>query len=598
MQRFLLPLLFCALISPAHAANNLYLLGITLDQVGNTGNWSRIGPQSGWKNTLAGTMFNNLLYTIDSDGILWASKLPSGEWKKIGKPDFANTALLFAGTEHLFTIEKDGSLYRIDPESGAWAQAGKNGDWKNTLAGAVITNDLFTIESSGKLWRTNLETGEYKQIGKPEFANTQHLFAAENLLYTIEKDGSLYRINPRDGTWLRVGPVGAWKTTMAATINRGQLYTVEQAGGLWFTDLKTGNWKEIGKAEFKDTRFMFTFNGDIYTIEKDGSLYRVAVKAGPTIDSFNWCTDEVEKLFKEQGNASYKNFESKHIQGEKASLATINSGLAWLKEKSTATDLAIIYIGAHGNTDPKTGWSIETADDKRLMGSDLKSELAKLKCPVLLIVETCTSGGIAKDHPNNVPVPENVMLLAACQWNQETNNQLDLALAEALYGRGDFNKDGQVTVNELVTYIEARYKEFFPNPKAAGAQSPVIVRSKRFHDDQPLTKVSPNLGAVAHQNGLWSALIGKQDGNKINLHILGQSNRPGEPYFITATAPRDAVTLPADGPPLLVKRKDDWVPARLLKQDGKNSTIKYLLNPEEESVPPDRIQHPFVTGAK
>src|SRR6185436_2955118 len=104
--------------------------------------------------------------------------------------------------------------------------------------------------------------------------------------------------------------------------------------------------------------------------------------------------------------------------------------------------------GMHGETDHKEGWEVDTCDGKTLTGRDVKERLVRLPCQVICMLETCGSGGFARDHKDDVPLPPNVTALCACRPRQETENQLDIALGEALRGRADFNHDGLVQIPE------------------------------------------------------------------------------------------------------------------------------------------------------
>jgi hypothetical protein len=572
---------------------DMYLLGIGLDQEGVVGGWAQVGPAEAWKATIAGTVLGEL-YSVESTGELFATNLQTGEWRQIGAPDFANTRFMFAAGGKLYTIETSGSMYRVNPADGTWAPLGERRP-SLPIAGAVLNDMLYVVERDGALTVTSLDDGRPQRVGKMDFTNTGFLFAAGNRLYTITTTGNLDRIDPGDGQRHTLGEAGAWKSTLAVTVINDQLYSVEKSGGLYFTDLHSGGWKQIGKDDFSNTRFMFPARGQLYTIESSGNLYRVEVRAGPTIDSFNWCPQEVEKVFREQGKSFYHRITTRQVLGASATHQAALDGLAWLQQKTTARDIAVIYIGAHGETDPNEGWSIWTADGKKLLGREIKIELAKLPCPVLIMVETCTSGGFASAHRNDPPVPANVMALCACQPNQSTNNQLDLSVFEALYGRADFNKDGIVDADELVRYVEMRYKEWWPNPtRTDGSQTPVIVRSSALPGHQPLTKVSPALSAVAWQGELWSALLEGKTGDQYKVHMLGWSSRPGESYFLTNSVTRDAICLAGDGPPLLIRQKGQSVPARLIKENGANDTVYLLGQDRTETVAKGRLAFPFV----
>jgi hypothetical protein len=266
------------------------------------GDWERIGLAGDWKDTTAGTLFKGRLYTVEKSGALYVTDLRTGEWKKLGKTEFAGTNYLVAGKDRLFSIDQAGNLYAIDPTDGSRRQVGAAGDWKATIATAVLGNTLYSAETSGKLYETDLPTGKWQALGKADFANTTQLFTAGGMLYSLEKDGSLYSISRQDGSWERLGPGGDWKGTLAGTVHAGKLFTVESSGCLYETLLNNAKWKQVGKADFANTRFLFSagealanleangnpknvqrlpaaFSGEaLYSIEADGSLYRIKVK--------------------------------------------------------------------------------------------------------------------------------------------------------------------------------------------------------------------------------------------------------------------------------------------------------------------------------
>ena len=80
------------------------------------------------------------------------------------------------------------------------------------------------------------------------------------------------------GAWKQVGKSGAWKATIAGTALADAIYTVESSGALYRTDPASGRWKALGKPAFKNTRFMFSAGGKLYTIERNGNLYAVEVR--------------------------------------------------------------------------------------------------------------------------------------------------------------------------------------------------------------------------------------------------------------------------------------------------------------------------------
>jgi hypothetical protein len=237
----------------------------------------QVGPSGIGYTTLFVASSAGTLFTIESRGGLYQTNPATAEYIQIGMANYSNTILLIAGEKNVFTIEKDGSLYRTNPVNGIWVRLGDAGAWAKSIAGTVMSGNIYTIQSNGALYATNVNTGVWKQVGKPEFANTQFLFNANDKLYTIEKDGSLYEINPADGSWKMIGLKGDWIYTIGGAMLNGKLYTIEQGGALYETNLSTGDWKKLGKSEFGNTKFVFAGIDKIYTVETNGNLYEIDV---------------------------------------------------------------------------------------------------------------------------------------------------------------------------------------------------------------------------------------------------------------------------------------------------------------------------------
>jgi len=600
----LLPVLFLAGASaslraaeapPAGVKGDVYYLGVVLNQAEAMGAWEQVGEEGGWKATIAGTILRGKLYSAERNGGLYMTDLDSGKWQAIGKAEFAETKFMVSAGPSLYTIETSGTLYRVNPDDGTWQQVGGGGKWKQTIAATSLGGRIFTIESGGGLYVVNPQNGDWRQIGQPEFGNTRLLFASRSSLYTIENDGSLYEVSPTDGTWAPVGERGAWKKAFNGTVINEQLYTVERDGRLYCTDPRTGQRRGVGAAEFGATRFMFPSGEKIYTIETSGNLYRVKARPGLAIDEWDWCVDEIERLWQTQGVGLSHAFHSRKIVGNAATKAAIMNGFKSLAQEAGPDDLVVVYFGAHGNTNPRTGWSSGSADDMPIKAPELKNALAQVRSRVLMFIETCESGGFATAHPEgDPPVPPNVTVLCACSATEAASNPLDVAVAEALYGRADFNHDGTVDLDELIKYVELRYKERWPEG-GEGSNTPVIVRAPSMRGRLALTHPSQVLSAVVVRDGFYSALDEGPEGNRIKIHVLGQSSRPQDGYFVANSATRNQMCLETDGPPLLVERDGAWLPARHLKTVGNTVTAVLLgKRPTEVTVKANQVRYPFV----
>jgi hypothetical protein len=335
----------------------------------------------------------------------------------------------------------------------------------------------------------------------------------------------------------------------------------------------------------------------------DGDLYvlGIALDQEPdaasheTIDSYNWCAEEIDKIFRENSASLFHHLHSRLVLGKEATHAHVLEGLAWLHKSATEKDLVVMYVGAHGGTDPKEGWSFNGADGQAITGHEIKKELGRLSCQVLFLVETCGCGGFARSHKKDGPLPTNVTAICSCGPQQCTDNHLDIAVAEALCGRADFNKDGTIELGELVRYVEERYKEWEPaDKKKAASERPVIVPAKEAPLTLPLTTVSPYLIAVAVEGQWYSALLLKHQGNTYRVHLLGWSSKPG-PYFLTDKVTRDHVCLATDGTPVMVEQRGEWYPARLVDKEGKRYKVRFVGYEEDELVAARHVQFTFAT---
>ncbi|MFO0810048.1 MAG: hypothetical protein U0746_15610 [Gemmataceae bacterium] len=159
---------------------------------------------------------------------------------------------------------------------GDWERIGRAGDWKGTIAGAVLKGRIYTVEREGGLYETEPSTGQWRLLATSGFSETAFMFAVGSSLYTIETNGNLYRVDPASGRWEALGSAGNWKGTIAGVaVADFCIMTAEASGALYATDTSEGLWLQRGKADFASTAFMFFANDWIYTLETGGSLYRV-----------------------------------------------------------------------------------------------------------------------------------------------------------------------------------------------------------------------------------------------------------------------------------------------------------------------------------
>jgi hypothetical protein len=311
-----------------------------------------------------------------------------------------------------------------------------------------------------------------------------------------------------------------------------------------------------------------------------------------TFDSYDWCVEEMAKVFQESGRPLFRQVHTRLILGKQLTHGRAMADLAWLENNATSRDLVVVAVDAHGFTDPKKGWGIDTADYSTLWGREFKTALGRLPCQAIAVVETCTSGGFAQAHRQDVPLPPNVTAICACRARQTTDNNLDIAVSEALWGKADFNGDGVVTLDELLRYVRLRHKELVPD-EALGKdhELPLLVKARTAPAELPLTRVSPDLVAVAFKGEWHEALLEREEGDVFHVHLLGWDSKPG-PYFLTDTVDRKHICLTGDLPPVLVSVAGKTRPARLVNEDGMQCVVRYLGG-KKEIVPRGQVKFPF-----
>jgi outer membrane protein assembly factor BamB len=158
-------------------------------------------------------------------------------------------------------------------------QESEPGAWKNTVTGVGLGRKLFTYEEGGTLYATSAKLGSFKPIG--EGYNTRILLADgtdEGLLYAIENSGTLYQIDPSSGEWEQIGEDEAWADVVAADASDGTVYYVDDEGSLFAMPVDGGDATELG--EGYDTKALYFWQGYVYVLENDGSLYKVDAETG------------------------------------------------------------------------------------------------------------------------------------------------------------------------------------------------------------------------------------------------------------------------------------------------------------------------------
>jgi len=234
--------------------------------------WQQWSDPGAWLNTATGVGHKGGLFTVERDGSLYKTGPRSGRTDKLDSG--YNTQFLLSDGDNLVAIEKDGTLYTVDPGDGTWTQVGDGPNWANTVAADAVDGVLYSVESSGTFYYTDLSTGEWEEIDT-EY-DTRMLWAWQDSVYVLENDGTLYKVDPETADYEQFGADQAYAAVTAATIHNGILYTIED-GKLGATDIADGAFTELSGPDYTNTRHIFGAGAHLYTIETDGTLYKITL---------------------------------------------------------------------------------------------------------------------------------------------------------------------------------------------------------------------------------------------------------------------------------------------------------------------------------
>lgn len=314
-------------------------------------------------------------------------------------------------------------------------------------------------------------------------------------------------------------------------------------------------------------------------------------------EDWNQFASEIELVFSSQNEGLYEQVETRTVVGREATREQIVEAVNWAFLSAEETDLVVVYLSCHGATSRADGWGVDTMDGQTVMGRELKQAAARVRAPILFLIDTCESGGFARNHARDMDLPANCAAFCSSRARQSTTNVLNISMNEGLWGAGDWNGDGFVEVGELVRYIEARTRRLAPETdKPTESELPVIVVGDDFPNDLRLTQRSSDLVAVMFQ-GQWhlARRLGDEDG-RISLHAFGYQDNPELDYFLFNSAERNRVfAFDGQSIPVLANRNGEMRPALLVSRERNQVTVRFPQNPRQEPITLERseIRFPF-----
>jgi hypothetical protein len=235
--------------------------------------------------------------------------------------------------------------------------------------------------------------------------------------------------------------------------------------------------------------FLFTllllmgFNFSSFGDTRKSDLYILCVGIEPDLTKKgkrDWYAKDAEYMCKalETAKSLYKKTHSRVINGKNATPSNVLGGLRWISENTGKDDIAVVFFSAHGDMDKKSGyWAslfpapMEKGNDY-IWGKDINRILSKTAGKVILMMDTCCSGGIIPKNSKQ----ENIAYILACREEESSDGQwlrkdiphgyFVISVCEALSGLADKNSDRKVTLKELTDYLPLRAKAMYKKQNA------------------------------------------------------------------------------------------------------------------------------------
>jgi WD40 repeat protein len=226
--------------------------------------------------------------------------------------------------------------------------------------------------------------------------------------------------------------------------------------------------------------------------EEKPSLYVLAVGVSDYPDPYKLrCAaadaEAVGEAFRTHGAKAFRSVEVKVLKNAEANRAGIEAGLAWLKEKATARDVAVVFFSGRGTAETGGEYALLShgADAKEpaktgLTASKLTSALAEVRGRALVLLDSSRPRMAEADDLVRALQSEDCAAAVLCPCRgtkkavEEPGAKLGYfaqALVEGLSGAADADKDGTIWLHELEPYVANRVKEL-----NIGVLSPVIAR--------------------------------------------------------------------------------------------------------------------------
>ena len=192
---------------------------------------------------------------------------------------------------------------------------------------------------------------------------------------------------------------------------------------------------------------------------------------------------DLAAAFKEQEGKRYEKVEVMPLVDKAARRNEILAGLEWLAQRTSAKDVAVLFLAGHGVTSSETGhYSFLPIDFDNeaggyIDGPQLQLVLSRIRGRVLLFLDTCHSGGVlGLQRASSLDLirltnelssaDSGIIVYAASTGDQASreaprwgNGAFSKAAVEGLRGKADPEHSGLITTTTLDHYISQRVRE-------------------------------------------------------------------------------------------------------------------------------------------
>jgi len=239
------------------------------------GSFRQIRSTGEWVDTVLAVVAADKIISLDKLGDIYVTDPVTEKCRLINNDKYTNSQFLFGTGDLVYNIDRDGTLYATKVSDGSWVQLSEFANYSSAF-GTTLGENMITIGAkSGRPFLTNPK-GEVSKINDMDYSKTQFIFGGEKFFFTIENN-NLYATNPTDGTCKKIGESGAYANTKTGAGMNDKIYTLETTGVIWETDPETGAFSKIIDHSFLDTRLMFAGNQKLYAILPTGNLYEIAI---------------------------------------------------------------------------------------------------------------------------------------------------------------------------------------------------------------------------------------------------------------------------------------------------------------------------------